>query len=291
MLLLSCKKEAVETTTENNTDMNTTTKQTPDNHVKGPEGYLHVIDDESKRNPAIVFAHSFGGSSEHWKNQMQYLRHSYRVVAFDFRSHGKSDSSAHQLFTAEALAGDIAAVVDSLDLKNFILVGHSMGGAASIAYANANPERVSGLVLVGTPGKTPKEQSIPIIASLESDKYQMVMDQYMKTLLADAKHITDTIVMHDVKKISRETSINIIKALFEYDPLPAMRDLKMPVLIVSTSREKSQPNALMNQMPKVSNRVFDGTSHWIQMDKPQEFNTVLDDFVMKVDKDSLVQSQ
>ena len=264
--------------------MDTTATEVKQNGVQGPEGFLYVDDNENGEGLPIVFTHSFGGSSEHWKNQLEYFRRKdNRAIAFDFRSHGKSEPSEQQLFTAEALAGDIASVVDSLELDRFILVGHSMGGASAVAYANANADRVAGLVLLGTPGKSSPEQSTPIIASLESDKYQMVMDQYMKQLLTDAKPEVDSMVMREMKNISKETSINVIKSLFEFDPLPALKNYKGPVIIVTTPREKSQPNSLVNQAPKIQSKVIEGTSHWAQLDKPDEFNNILDEFIKKVE--------
>lgn len=282
--LQSCKQSSnTEQATKSNA-MDTTATAIKQNGVQGPEGFLYVDDNENGERLPIVFTHSFGGSSEHWKNQLEYFRKkNNRAVVFDFRSHGKSEPSEQQLFTAEALAGDIAAVVDSLDLDHFILVGHSMGGASAIAYASANADRVAGLVLLGTPGKSLPEQSAPIIASLESDKYQMVMDQYMKQLLTDAKPEVDSMVMSGVKNISKETSINVIKSLFEFDPLPALKNYTGPVMIVTTPREKSQPNSLVNQVPKIPSKIIDGTSHWAQLDKPDEFNKILDDFVKKVE--------
>jgi pimeloyl-ACP methyl ester carboxylesterase len=288
LLLQCCTTEKDKTEVSNPKDMATKVK-TMENGIQGVEGFLYITDEGKGNIVPIVFAHSFGGSSAHWKNQIDYFRNKNRVIAFDFRSHGKSDPSTQQLFSAEALATDIAAVIDSLGLEEFILVGHSMGGAAAIAYASAYPDRVAGLLLAGTPGKTPKEQSTPVIASLESDKYDEVMDQYMKSLLADAKPETNTLVMGEIKKISKETSINIIKALFEFDPIPAMKEFQMPLLIVSTAREKSQPNSLMNQMPEVNNQVFQGTSHWIQLDKPLEFNRILDRFISEVEQYSASQ--
>ncbi len=82
-------------------------------------------------------------------------------------------------------------MADSLKLDKFILAGHSMGGSAAIAYAGRHPGKIAGLLLTGTPGKTPPEQSAPVIASLESEKYETVMEQYMKKLLTHAAPATD----------------------------------------------------------------------------------------------------
>jgi pimeloyl-ACP methyl ester carboxylesterase len=263
--------------------MDTSASELKQSHrIKGPVGFLYV-DDGGAGNIPVVFIHSFGGNISHWTHQLEHLRTNRRAIAFDLRGHGRSDSSDHNYF-AESLAGDISAVVDSLYLDRFVLVGHSMGGIAAIAYADTHPGRVAGLVLVGTPGKTPSEQSKPIIASLESDDWQKVMDDYMKQLLANAKPKVDSLVMNDSRKLSKETSISIIKAMFQYNPITALNRYKGSKLIISTSRESKQSNALHNQAPDVTNKTIEGTSHWIQMDKPDEFNRVLDDFLKTVEK-------
>src|SRR5688572_5780571 len=149
------------------------------NKIKGEEGYIFV-DDGGTGNLPVVFTHSFGGDVSHWTNQLSHIRVTHRAIALDFRGHGKSDASLTSHYTAEALANDIVAIVDGLDIDKFVLVGHSMGGSAAIAYTDLHPNRVAGLVLAGTPGKTPVEISSQVVASLESDKYQQVMDDYME---------------------------------------------------------------------------------------------------------------
>jgi len=251
------------------------------NKVKGEAGFLY-IDDGGSGNLPVVFLHSFGGDISHWKSQLDHLRTSRRAIAFDFRGHGKSDSSSTYSYTAEALAGDIAAVVDSLDLGRFILVGHSQGGSAAVAYSDTHPTRVAGLVLVGTPGKTPAEISKPIISSLESDVYQKVMDDYMKQLVDGAKPEVSSQVNRGVKKLSKKTSVSLIKALFEFDPINRIKRYQGPKLIILTSREATQPNSLCNQVPEVPSKIIEGTSHWPQLDKPEEFNRILDDFLKTI---------
>jgi pimeloyl-ACP methyl ester carboxylesterase len=230
--------------------------------IRGTAGYIYVDDGGTKGIP-VLFVHSFGGNTGHWANQLQHLRDpGRRAIAMDLRGHGRSDSSGKQDYSVESLAMDIAAVADSLKLQEFVLVGHSMGGSAAIAYAGTHPDRVAGLMLVGTPGKTPQEQSKPVIASLARPEVEKIE--------RDGMH-----------KLSRETSLSIIKAEFKFDPLPFLKKYPGPKLIVSADGER-QPNALHSLLPHIPHQTIPGTSHWVQMDKPGEFNDIMDEFLKTV---------
>ena len=259
--------------------MNTATAQR--RKIKGEEGYIFV-DDGGTGDFPVVFTHSFGGDVSHWTNQLSHLRETRRAVAIDFRGHGQSDGSVKSNFTAEALANDIVAVVDGLDLDKFVLVGHSMGGSAAIAYADSHSNRVAGLVLAGTPGKTPVEISEQVVASLKSEKYQFVMDDYMEKLVANARPEVATKVNEGINKLSKEMSIKIIQAAFEFDPIEKLQRYPGPKLIIQTSNEQKQPNSLHNQVPDVPSELIEGTSHWPQLDKPELFNEILDDFLRQI---------
>ena len=205
-----------------------------------------------------------------------------RLVLYDLRGHGRSDTSARQDYAIASQAGDVAAVVDSLHLPRFVLAGHSMGGSIAIAYAGLHPERVAGLLVTGTPGKSTAEQSRPIIASLEGENYQKVMGDYMKRLTTGARPEVDSLVTRGVDRLSKPATVSMIKAVFQYDPIPDFRRYGGPKLIVSTPGD-NQPNALSRQAPSVMVRTVEGTSHWIQMDKPEEFNRILDEFLKTVE--------
>lgn len=247
--------------------------------IKGPAGRIHV-DDGGTGGLPVVFVHSFAGSSGHWFAPLAHLRPTRRAVAIDLRGHGESDPPAAGSYDVVDLAADIAAAVDSLDLERFVLVGHSMGGAAAIAYAGANPDRVAGLVLVGTPGQTPAEQADKIVASMEAD-YETVAEDYWKRLLTGARPEVEERVRSDMARIPNDASLAMIRALFDYDPLPALNAYHGPKLIVDTDHGDS-PGALHNLAPEVPREVITGTSHWPQLDKPEPFDRILDAFLAKV---------
>jgi pimeloyl-ACP methyl ester carboxylesterase len=248
--------------------------------IKGGAGALYFEDCGQKGSP-VVFVHSFGGSTKHWQAQVDHLKKDRRVITLDLRGHGQSDAPEKMDYAAESLAADIAAVVDSLQVERFVLVGHSMGGAAAIAYAGAHPERIAGLLLTGTSGKSSQKEAKPIIASLESKNYNTVMEDYTKHLLKNAKPEVDSLERQGMRRFSKETNIGIIKAIFKYNPLPDLTRYAGPKLIVSTP-EENQPNSLAAQMPAIPHKIITGTSHWSQMDKPDEFNKILDEFLKTI---------
>jgi non-heme chloroperoxidase len=98
----------------------------------------------------IVFHHGWPLSGDDWDNQMLFfLGKGYRVIAHDRRGHGRSSqvSDGHDM---DHYAADVAAVVEHLDLRNTIHIGHSTGGGEAARYtARHGKGRVSKLVLIG----------------------------------------------------------------------------------------------------------------------------------------------
>ena len=238
------------------------------------------VDDAGMGGVPVLLLHSFGGSSAQWARQLAHLRRSRRVVAMDLRGHGRSAKPAAMEYGIESFAGDIGSVADSLGLQRFVLVGHSLGGAAAIHYAGAHPDRVAGLVLVGAPGKMPEEQSKPIMAAIESD-YDKTMKGYWEKLLTGAQPKVKEQVLGGMESVAREPSLAIMKALFADDPLEPLSRYPGPKLVIYTPQGDT-PNDLQNAVKGIPKKRIDGTSHWPHMDKPEEFNQLLDGFLATV---------
>lgn len=256
-----------------------TKNTTLDHSLEGPAGTLHIDDGGTGEMP-IVFVHSFGGSTEHWRNQLDHVRANHRAIAFDFRGHGQSERPNELKYAPHDLVQDIAAVVDSLHLDRFILVAHSMGGHAAVAYVGQHPERVAALLLSGTPGKTPVEISKQVMAGLESPAYQKVMDDYMHQLLTDSHPDVAAAITKDFNAIPKDETMSIIKGLFEFDPLPEIDNYKGPLLLVVSGAESQQPGTLQSQLPNAEFRVIDHAGHWTHLDQPEAFNRILDTFLI-----------
>ena len=247
--------------------------------IAGPAGTL-VVDDGGRGGVPVVFLHSYAGSRAHWSGQLAHLRKTRRAIAIDLRGHGESSAPADRAYSSSALAADVGAVVDALHLDRFVLVGHSMGGSAAIAYAGANPQRVAGLVLAGAPGRIPPEQASKIIASIEAD-YETVMAKFWDELLTNARPDVRARLLRERQSIGKADSIAIIRSLFADDPLPPLGRYPGPTLIVVTDGD-DQPVDLHRLLPQLPTARIAGTSHWPHLDKPAEFEAVLDRFLATI---------
>ncbi len=248
--------------------------------VAGPVGAIYVDDGGGKEGLPVVFLHSFNGDTAHWASQLSHVRHNRRALAVDLRGHGKSAGPRDNDYAVESFVADLEAVVDKLALKRFVLVGHSLGGAVAIKYAGRHPARVAGLVLVGTPGRIPPEQAKQVMASVEAN-YETTMKGYWEKLVEGAQPHVRTQILGQMDRVEKDDSIAIMKALFADDPLASLDRYPGPKLIVYTTRGNT-PNDLQNVRPDIPRTLLEGTSHWPHLDRPREFNAMLDEFLVKV---------
>jgi non-heme chloroperoxidase len=107
-----------------------------------------------REGPTAVLVHCWTGSKRVWAAVARQLMHAgYRVVLYDQRGHGASTAGAG-IDSIDRLGRDLLAVLDELDIRDAVLVGHSMGGMAVQAFAVNHPDarraRVRGVVLVAT---------------------------------------------------------------------------------------------------------------------------------------------
>src|SRR4051794_8664007 len=107
---------------------------------------LHYLDYGTAGRPPMVCVHG-GQAHAHWFDFVAPgLTPDFHVYALDLRGHGNSEWADPSTYSFETYAADINAFLEKLDLKDVVLVGHSMGGMVSLLYAATHPGRVSKLI-------------------------------------------------------------------------------------------------------------------------------------------------
>jgi len=115
--------------------------------------YVEFGDDA---NPPLVLIHGYGAMWQHWNRNIPTLEKDYKVYALDLLGFGESEKPNAQ-YGLSLWAKQIEAFLQFKQLSKIILIGHSMGGASSLWFANENPELVKALVLVDASGIFPDE--------------------------------------------------------------------------------------------------------------------------------------
>jgi pimeloyl-ACP methyl ester carboxylesterase len=252
------------------------------NRVAGPAGALAVADGGRGEGLPVVFVHSLAGNSTHWAAQLQHLRPSRRAVALDLRGHGRSEPPKNGDYSIAGMAADIGAVVDSLGLDRFVLVGHSMGGGVALVYAGAHPERVAGLLLVDPIGdgkQISAAEAKPLLAGLDSS-YDATIREYWSGIAGPNSAIRDRLLT-DLGATPRETVVPIFREVLQFDPDRALARYRGPMLSIVTPYN-DQPFSLHRLRKGFPHQVVQGTGHWIQLDKPDDFNQIMDEFLNSV---------
>ena len=231
-----------------------------------------------------MLLHSAAGNISQWSPQLEHLRPGRRAVALDWRGHGESGIPDDGDFSIPVLAEDVEYTLNELGIRECVLVGHSAGGIVAIEHAARHPERVLGLMLADPAGdftRVPKEMMDPLLAGLDSDAYRETIGDYWNSILAGSRPEVEERVLADLEATPQQTMVGLFRAQMNYDPAPALR--RYPGLKFSlVTPNNDAPFGLHNLGEDLPHEFFPGTGHWLHMDRPEDFNRRLDDFLVAV---------
>ncbi|WP_420537483.1 alpha/beta fold hydrolase [Fulvimarina manganoxydans] len=255
-----------------------------------------------KEGQPIVFHHGWPLSGDDWDNQMLFfLAEGYRVIAHDRRGHGRSEqvSDGHDM---DHYAADVADLVQALDLRNAIHIGHSTGGGEVARYvARAEPGRVAKAALLGAvPPIMVKSETNPDGVPIE------VFDGFRAALVANRAQFYIDVPAGPFYGFNREgTSVSQglidnwwrqgmaggakahydgIKAFSETDFTDDLRAITVPVLLLHGEDDQVVPIAnsakkAIDLLQKGTLKTYPGLSHGMFTTHPDTVNADLLSFV------------
>jgi len=239
-----------------------------------------------KEAQPIVFHHGWPLSSDDWDTQMLFfLANGYRVVAHDRRGHGRSEqvSEGHDM---DHYAADAAAVMEHLDLKNAIHIGHSTGGgevAAYVARYGIPQGRVAKAVLVSSvppimlkteryPGGLPIEVFDGIRSELAANRSKFFRDLPSGPFYGfnrDAATVVPAVIDNWWRQGmtgSAKAHYDGVKAFSETDQTDDLKAISVPTLVLHGDDDQIVPykNAALLQaeiLPNATLKIYEGFSH------------------------------
>ncbi len=255
-----------------------------------PDGVELVYDVRGKGSTTLVFVHCWACDRTYWKNQLDEFAKTYRVVSLDLGGHGQSGDNRAQ-WTISSLGGDVQAVVEKLDLKNVILVGHSMGGPVSLDAARRMPGRVRGIACIETlhdvDAKLPPALRDQIIKGFETD-YEGTLNGGIKLWFREG---TDPAVVDFARTkalaAKKQVVVPLIRELMHLDLGPMLAAVKVPIQCVNAAPYgpfSPATNIAGNRKynPQFDALMMDGIGHFPHLEQPEGLNVKLQTIIKAI---------
>jgi 3-oxoadipate enol-lactonase len=261
--------------------------------VKGGSLYYETAGE----GPALIFLHAGVANCAMWDDQFAAFSEAYRVVRYDYRNYGHSVTTITEGFS---FRDDLLALLDYLNIDRAVLIGLSMGGGLAIDFTLEHPERVRAIVPIAG-GLSGYEEPMTETETALFTRYELAEKQKDIDTLADLAVVAwvdgpdqpEGRAPADV----REKIYSWVKADGQNHPEeihptrlnpPAanrLSEIQVPTLVVIGDLDVSGVIAAMekvaSEVPGARSAHF-ATAHMVTMEFPNEFNTLLQDFLQEI---------
>ena len=237
----------------------------------------------------IVLVHGFLGSSNMWGPQINFFKDNFRVIAPALPGFGNS-SIINSCNSIECMAKAILNLLEKKEIKNFNLLGHSMGGMIVQEMTKLAGEKILKLICYGTgprgniPGRF--ETIDQSREKLKKNGLEATANRIAKTWFIDGEkakyfHLCD----EAGKQTSIEAADNGLIAMKNWNGVENLKNIKNETLIVWGDHDRAynfnQVETLNNNIPNSNLKIIKGCSHNAHLEKPNEFNRTVEEFLKK----------
>lgn len=237
----------------------------------------------SANDTALIFVHGWTCNAEFWKSSYTAFKN-IRAIAIDLPGHGLSDKPQAN-YSMEYFARSIEAVMKDANVTKAILVGHSMGTPVIRQFYRLYPEKTLGLVIVdgGLRPFAPKAQVEQFFAPLKAN-YKEAAPQFVDGMLASIK---DATLKDEIKKAMLATPEHVALSAMDGmndEKIWTNEKINVPVLAIHAKSPfwtDEYEKFVRSIIPNLDYQVWEDVSHFLMMEKPDEFNKLLIAFLVK----------
>jgi 3-oxoadipate enol-lactonase len=240
--------------------------------------------------PPLVFLHGIGGAARAWRGQLDFFKGRYRTIAWDMP--GYRGSAPLPTVGIAALASALQDFLQQVGAIKPILVGHSIGGMIVQQLLSKNPGIAGAVVLAQTSpafGKPDGDwQKAFIDARLgplnRGETLASLAPSLVKELVGDDPDVSGMDLAHAcMAAVPEATYRATMLALMGFDLRNALKDIAVPTLVLSGSKDNNAPAPMMEKMasyiPSAEYVELDGVGHLANLERPVAFNAALDRFL------------
>ena len=256
---------------------------------------IEIAYDDVGSGPSVVLLHGYPFNRSMWRDQLVELQQNHRVIIPDLRGHGES-AVAQSPATMERMAGDVASLLETLNISRATIAGLSMGGYVSLAFYRLFPLRARALVLADTRAQADTEEAKQN-REKQAEKalkegMEGIADALLPKLLAAETVSARPEIVKRVRKMIVETAPEGAAAALRgmaqrQDQTSFLSRIIAPTLIIVGSEDTLTPAEDAEMMHREIGgsrlEVIKGAGHVSNIEKPEEFNRALIKFLRDVE--------
>jgi 3-oxoadipate enol-lactonase len=235
----------------------------------------------------LVFLHGVGSDKSVWEPQLEHFGRTRRTLAFDYPGYG--DSEFRDKATRDDYAAAVLAAMTALGIGEAHICGLSLGGVVAIAMHAAAPDRCASLTLADTFAAHPQGQAIYDRSIAASHDMRGLAEARVGALLVSEDAALRSDVIETMSAIDSEAYRLGARAVWLADQTERAAAIRTPTLILVGDQDSITPPALSEELaaliPNAQLCVIEGASHLANLDKPEEFNRAIEDFLSAVDQE------
>ena len=246
------------------------------------------IEDVGSGTP-LVLVHGFLGSSEMWTLQTNFFKRNFRVLVPALPGFGKSNK-VNSCNSIECMAKSILITLKKKNIDHFYLLGHSMGGMIVQEMVKLAGEKILKLICYGTGprGNIPgRFETIDVSREnlktngLNNTAYRIAKTWFIKEDKSKYFYLCE--------EASKQTSLdavdNALVAMKNWSGIENLKNIKNETLIIWGDQDKAynlnQVETLKENIINSDLKIFNGCSHNVHLEKPDEFNILVNEFLKK----------
>ncbi len=229
--------------------------------------------------PAVLLSHGYSATCRMWDGQIAALRDRYRVIVWDMRGHGQSDSPEDQSAYSEAhTVADMVAVLQACDEQRAVIGGLSLGGVMTIAFHLAHPEMARALMLFDTgPGfkndtarQAWNDRAMERARDLEQRGFASLGPSAEVRM---AQHRGPAGLARAARGMLTQHGDRLIRSL---------ETIAVPTLVLVGSEDTNflaATDYMARKIPNATKVVIQGAGHAANLDQPEAFNRAVEAFL------------
>ncbi len=245
---------------------------------------IHYVN-YGKGSDALLLIHGWTMNLDSWRDQVSDFAKRNRVIALDLPGHGQSDKP-QVTYSMDLFARAVEAVMRDAKVKRAVLVGHSMGTPVARQFYRKYPDKTLAIVIVDGALRPFGDKAFidRLIAGFRGPNYRDAVGQ-MLTAISVPNLSADATAR--IKASSFNTPQHVIVSAMEgmADPSIWGEDkINVPVLAIMAKNPFYPPNveeSFRALAPNMDFQMWDGVGHFIMMEKPNEFNAAVLQFLDK----------